>query len=192
VFLWKAYFDIGVQYVGEQAKQILCVNVALSLNLAWVGLAAIMDMTNTVFNDKLDWTHKENRLAIGGPDFAMGVIGFHALVAVYLCITRGDFVFALASSWAFWGIAGNQAKDSLFSLLRSDKLELMATVSAQICMVAAAVALVRMTVSAWHTWHEGSQTSDVEKVKEGSDDAHHQVRQSLLAKNSPARSRERT
>jgi len=147
VFLWMPYLLLEVDYKGPSLVQKIVVYAPLSLNMAWVTLAALLNFSNTAMNSKLDFSKKENRTAIGGPDWAMGIFTLAGIIAAYLCIVRSDFVYGLGTIWALQGVVRHQTKGSGFPHPVSDKLRDFAQVSSIILAVCVVVAFLRMVLS---------------------------------------------
>lgn len=120
--LAKVYSEVNVNYIEGTIATKLLVYAPLSLALVWAILASIVNFTNTFMAGKPDFTKEENRTFIGGPDWASGVLVLVAGLAIYLALTRSDFVFALGAAWAVAGITRAQTKGSDFPHPVNNKL----------------------------------------------------------------------
>lgn len=114
VTLWIGYISLNVEYWKVTMGEILTIYAPISMHLSWVTLAALVNLSNTLMNDTLDFTLKENRTAIGGPDWSMGVLLFATLLATYLAATRDDFVYAITMMWALQGVMRQQSGEKDF------------------------------------------------------------------------------
>jgi hypothetical protein len=146
-FLWMTYSGLAVNYRGSTLMERIVVYAPLSLNLAWVTLAAALDFSNTAMNDKLDFSKKENRTAIGGPDWAMGILVFASLLAGYLAIVKSDVVYCLGTVWALQGVVRQQTQGSGFPHPISARVHDMAHTLSIVLAVCVVVGFTRMFFS---------------------------------------------
>jgi len=158
LLLWRSYFMLSVHYTGAPLAQRIFVYAPLSLNLAWVTVAAFVNFSNTAMNENLDFTKRENRTAIGGPDWAMGVLVFATSVACYLTVTNCDFVYAFATFWALQGVERQQQNDSGFPHPVSSRVHDMAYVTSGIVAVFGVVAFLRSLFSRRSSFSTSSKT----------------------------------
>jgi hypothetical protein len=147
MFLLLSYTSLSIDYCGASLKQQMFIYAPISLNFAWVVLAAILDFTNTVMNEKLDWTKKENRTAVGGPDWSMGILVLAALLATYLALVKCDFVYAVGTVWALVGVTRQQEKGSKFPHTVNEKVHDMAQVLAILVTCAGFIAVISVLCS---------------------------------------------
>jgi hypothetical protein len=141
--LWNAYTIMPINYMNATMMERITVYAPLSLNLAWASLACILNFSNTTMNDKLDFNKGENRTAIGGPDWAMGVIMLASLIASYVSVVRGDFIYALGTVWALQGVRRQQTQGSGFPHSVSPKVHALAHTLSIIVAVMAIIGLLR-------------------------------------------------
>jgi len=132
--VFRAYQALGVDYTCRRTSLStkLSHHLALSCNLAWVVVAAVLDLCNTAFDPR-----SESRLVVGGPDFAIAVVALATILAAYLAVTRADYGYVGVTIWAFAGIYRNQQET------RDSPLEPCQELAdcAQICIVIVGLAL---------------------------------------------------
>lgn len=116
--LATAYDGAGVNYHSRTScwSQKLGGFAPLSVNLAWVALAAVLNVTNTLADMRQDFSKHENRTKIGSPDWTIAMIGLTALKSMQLSFTRSDVFYAMGCAWAYLGVARNQGGDKVRSL----------------------------------------------------------------------------
>jgi hypothetical protein len=110
--LGLAYAWMQVDYLERHLSERFIVFAPISMNFAWVLIACLLNLTNTLMNEQLDFTVKQNRTAIGGPDWAMGVLGWVALLAVVLAWTKSDLAFGAVVVWTLRGVERQQTEGS--------------------------------------------------------------------------------
>jgi len=116
--LTRAYSLSEVDYTGEGSFLAKAINFsAISFNIAWAGLAAVLNLSNTLYDAK-----SSSPVAIGGPDYAIAVVGLALAVGSYFILTRGDFGIAATLIWAFLGIHRNQLSSGQSPLVGNDNL----------------------------------------------------------------------
>lgn len=143
-FLWHVYFVMYVDYRESNILDRITLLAPISLNLSWVTLAALLNFSNTAMDDRLDFTKKENRTAIGGPDWAIGVFLLASVIAGYLAVLKSDFVYALGTIWALQGVKRQQTTGSEFPHPISVKVFDAANALTVVLAFAVVIALVRI------------------------------------------------
>jgi len=111
VCLVKLYTVLDVDYtrVDVSWKQKLAIYLSPSSNLPWVVLATLLNISNTLFDPtELDLVEAP----IGGPDWAIAVVGLATVIAAFLALTRVDVVYVIITVWALSGIWRNQQPDT--------------------------------------------------------------------------------
>lgn len=98
-FIWKS---------KRHALYRLLVIYPFSTNLAWIVLASILNLTNTVFN--YEYLQKQPT-AVGGPDYAIGIAVAASIIAVHFTVTNNDLGYGLVVIWALNGIRNNQTQE---------------------------------------------------------------------------------
>ena len=158
--LVRAYREMKIDYAKRRWGDVFFVDVAVSMNLAWVVLAAILNATNTAMKPGVDFAVKEFRCAVGGPDWAIGVVGLATLLATWMALERSDVPYCAVTVWALLGIARHQSPDSHFPHPVSDTLRTCALVGAGIVAGAAVVfAPARMWLHV-RKWGLGDDSDD--------------------------------
>ncbi|GBG34913.1 Metabotropic glutamate receptor-like protein E [Hondaea fermentalgiana] len=94
---------------------------AVSANLCWVTLAAVLNFANTLYDPS-----SQSTTQIGSADFAIAVVGFVTLLTVVLAVVRMDLYFAGVCIWALLGIHRNQSSQGSSPLPISTELDTMA------------------------------------------------------------------
>lgn len=80
-----------------------------SFNLAWVFLAANLNIASNLFD--LNYL-SQMKTAIGGPDYAIGIALIASIAAVHCMLRYGDVAYVFVTIWALNGIRVNQSKSS--------------------------------------------------------------------------------
>lgn len=103
--LYKVYLIIGVQYDSPiSIKYKLCGYVGVSMNLAWVVVATFLNV-GIVFRNSNIVTSTNGKTTVGGnPDWAIACICVVTGIAIYQLTEHFDFVYALTTSWALFGV----------------------------------------------------------------------------------------
>jgi len=145
-----AYGWQAVDYQEGSLKDKITLFAPLSANLAWVVLASLLNLTNTLMDDRLDYTKHENLTRIGGPDWAMGVLGLASLIALCLACTKSDLVYSSVTVWALMGVARHQTAGSGFPHPASPVLKDFASNLGVALAVSSVLGVVaRWTFSLW-------------------------------------------
>ena len=144
-----AYTSFEVDYMERPFNEKIMLFAPISANLSWVLLAALLNITNTLMDDRLDFTKHENRTRIGGPDWAIGVLGFACLLGIVVSVTRSDIVFPTITVWALLGVSRQQTAGSGFPHPMAATLKDFAD-QASIGLFAIAILSVCLRWLAWH------------------------------------------
>jgi len=126
--LYKVYFLLNVDYSakvrgccsGNWTK--LTAFLAVSCNFAWVSIAAVLNLVNTVYDENSTAINR-----IGGPDFSIAALAVVTVIACHFVFTRLDIGIAGIVVWALLGIQRNQLPSSESPLEPSETLGVFAT-----------------------------------------------------------------
>jgi hypothetical protein len=129
--LWKAYDALGIHYAGKAAPWHTKVfaHVGISLNLAWVCVATLLNITvvsrnsgiitttirnvaNTTSGALPDGSSSFNSVIGGNPDWAVLCICIACALAVYRSFRTVDIPYAFVTCWALGGIYRMQTTDN--------------------------------------------------------------------------------
>jgi hypothetical protein len=144
-----AYASLRVDYTRRSAWDRATLFAPVSANLSWVLLAALLNLANTLMDDRADFKKHENLTRVGGPDFAIGVLGLAALVSVVLAATKSDFVFSAVCVWALLGVARHQTPGSGFPHAPSPALKEFAERAALGVALSSTVCVLARAATAW-------------------------------------------
>jgi len=95
----------------------------ISANLSWVVLACLLNLTNTIMDERVDFTQHENHTRVGGPDWAMGILGLASLLSILNAWTRSDVVYSAVTVWALLGVSRAQTAGHGFPHVVNDALK---------------------------------------------------------------------
>lgn len=159
--LWKSYETLNIDYAGEAAWHTkVFAYVGLSLNLSWVTVATLLNVTVVARNSDIITTTIVDGVSnttsgsvalpgstyeavIGGnPDWAVLCIVIAALFAAYRSISFTDVPYAFVCSWALGGIYRMQTSDNDSAFPVAGHSKLIADWSLTVLIVVAVVALV--------------------------------------------------
>lgn len=103
--LFKAYQALEVDYYNSSLSVLtkLRTYVPVSMNWAWITVASVLNLSNTLYNPEADAT-----VVIGGPDWAQAVVLLVMLVGAYISFTRLDLAHSFILSWALYWVRYNQ------------------------------------------------------------------------------------
>ena len=94
--LRQAYVHMRVDYNGPaRITDKIFGFAAVSMNLAWVAIATLLNIVTT---------YDGKTLVGGNPDWAIACIVLATTVAFYHLLEHGDFVYAMTTAWALFGI----------------------------------------------------------------------------------------
>jgi hypothetical protein len=137
--LVKIYLVLDIDYTDSRHSLVtrVCLCLPTSLNLSWVFLAAIVNLSNTLFDPD-----STSPVTVGGPDFAIAVLGFATAVSIWLTVTRMDIGYAFVLVWACLGIHRNQQDETSDSPWKGsaelDTMAISCTVANLLAMVVGA------------------------------------------------------
>lgn len=133
--LAKAYSVLDIDYTSSHHSIITKLGLFLpvSLNLSWVFLAAIVNLSNTLYDPRVTST-----VGIGGADWAIAIVGLATAIAGWLSLRRMDLGYGFVAVWAFLGIHRNQQEDGDGPWKGSPELDQMSV----ICCVVVVVAMI--------------------------------------------------
>jgi len=158
--LWKSYEALQIDYAGEAPWHTkVFANVGISLNLSWVTVATLLNVTVVARNSSIITTTIENvanttsgsvqiadgayQSVIGGnPDWAVLCIVIAALFAAYRAIAFVDVPYAFVCSWALGGIYRMQTKDNDTAFPVAGHSELIAEWSLTVLIIVAVLSVV--------------------------------------------------
>mmetsp|Transcript_5650 Transcript_5650/g.6662 ORF Transcript_5650/g.6662 Transcript_5650/m.6662 type:complete len:206 (+) Transcript_5650:183-800(+) len=103
--LYKCYNVLKVDFTdSSNVAYKAFVYLPVSCNLAWVFLASVVCVSNTLY----PMQNSNDIVAIGGPDWAIAVVFLSSMIACYLGFTYLDIGYAGIQIWALLGIHRNQ------------------------------------------------------------------------------------
>jgi len=103
--LRQAYVHMRVQYHGPaRITDKIFGFAAVSMNLAWVVIATLLNVSIVFRNSNIVTTYHGKTLVGGNLDWAIACIVLATTIAFYLLLEHGDFVYAVTTAWALFGI----------------------------------------------------------------------------------------
>lgn len=112
VALRQAYVHMRVDYNGPaHITDKMFGFAAVSMNLAWVAIATLLNVSIVFRNSNIVTSYHGKTLIGGNPDWAIACIALAATVAFYHLLEHGDFVYAMTTAWALFGIYRMQTHD---------------------------------------------------------------------------------
>jgi len=148
-------------YVWKSKKHMmfrLLAQYPISVNLAWVVLASILNLSNTVFKFPELGT---NPVQVGSPDWATGIAVLATIIGLHFSYTRQDVVYNLALIWALNGIKNNQSSQDTTSMPAGQPVDSDLAQAATLCMVLAALGILvgwMRSFAQYLTWKYANQT----------------------------------
>lgn len=107
--LTKAYQTLNIDYANQNnIKDKCCAYTGISLNLAWVTVATLLNITIVFRNSKIVFTESNNTIIGGNPDWAVACIVAAFAIATYRIVFTADIIYAGATAWALFGIYRKQ------------------------------------------------------------------------------------
>lgn len=108
--LRQVYLYMKVDYNGPvPIIDKICGFAGVSMNMAWVVVALLLNLSIVFRNSSIVTSHDRKTLVGGNTDWAIACVAFATALACYHIAEYGDFVYALTTAWALFGIYRNQA-----------------------------------------------------------------------------------
>lgn len=103
--LRKAYLHMKVNYSGPASvADKICGFAGVSMNLAWIVVATLLNTTIVFRNSNIVTSHDGKTLVGGNTDWAIACIALATAIAGYHIVEHGDFIYALTTAWALFGV----------------------------------------------------------------------------------------
>lgn len=108
LYSWDLHIDYGND---KHWKDKLWGYTGVSLNLAWVTVATLLNITIVFRNSRIVYTHSGTSIVGGNPDWAIACIVAASAIALYKLVHSADIPYGLATAWALFGIYRNQEEE---------------------------------------------------------------------------------
>ena len=108
LYSWDLHIDYGND---KHWKDKLWGYTGVSLNLAWVTVATLLNITIVFRNSRIVFTHSGTSIVGGNPDWAVACIVAASVIAMHKLVLTADIPYGLATAWALFGIYRNQEEE---------------------------------------------------------------------------------
>ena len=105
-------WDMHIDYANDKHwKDKLWAYTGISLNLAWVTVATLLNLTIVFRNSRIVFTHSGTVVVGGNSDWAVACIVAAGVMAIHKIVQSADIPYGLATAWALFGIYRHQEED---------------------------------------------------------------------------------
>lgn len=143
-------WNLDIDYANNKVcwKDKVWAYTGISLNLAWVTVATLLNITIVFRNSRIVYTETGFEIIGGNPDWAVACIVVAGGIAIYKLYKHADVVYTLATSWALFGIYRNQT-------------EIQRKWALVFASVLAAVSILRFGIwIVYYVWRMGKSSSE--------------------------------